>query len=103
MKHMPSSYALLFYLQPKALSEKLTSLRNAIGVAGNKDTVVDQIQSICAAARFDKGKIREVLFVGMPKAQSEQKLTRYSMALGTAGTFLYHADLLNPDATAGVN
>src|SRR5205085_10099274 len=82
MKHMPSSYALLFYLQPKALSEKLTSLRNAIGVAGDKNTVVDQIQSICAAARFDKGKIRDVLFVGMPKAQSEQKLTRSSLALG---------------------
>jgi len=103
MKHMPSSYALLFYLQPKALSEKLTSLRNAIGVAGDKNTVVDQIQSICAAARFDKGKIRDVLFVGMPKAQSEQKLTRSSLALGTADTFLYLATLLNPDRLAGIN
>src|SRR5437588_7947843 len=103
MKHMPSSYALLFYLQPKALSEKLTSLRNAIGVAGVKNTVVDQIQSICAAAQFDKGKIRDVLFVGMPKAQSEQKLTRSSLALGTADTFLSLATLLNPDRLAGIN
>src|SRR5438132_7197375 len=72
MKHMPASYALLFYLQPKALSEKLASLRNAMGVAGDKNTVVDQIHIICAATRFDKGKIRDVLFVGTPKTQSEQ-------------------------------
>jgi len=103
MKHMPASYALLFYLQPKTLSEKLTSLRNAIGVAGDKNTVVDQIQSICAAARFDKGKIRDVLFVGMPKAQSKQKLTRSTLTLGTADTFLYLATLLNPDRLAGIN
>ena len=103
MKHMPASYALLFYLQPKALSEKLTSLRNAIGVAGDKNTAVDQIHSICAATRFDKGKIRDVLFVGMPRTQSEQKLTRSSLALATADTFLYLATLLNPDRLAGIN
>src|SRR6266568_1792825 len=103
MKHMPASYALLFYLQPKALSEKLTSLRNAIGVAGDKNTAVDQIHSICAATRFDKGKIRDVLFVGMPKTQSEQKLTRSSLALGTSETFLYLATLLNPDRLAGID
>ena len=103
MKHMPPSYALLFYLQPKALSEKLTSLRNAIGVAGDKNTAVDQIHSICAATRFDRGKIRDVLFVGMPRTQSQQKLTRSSLALGTADTFLYLATLLNPDRLAGIN
>ena len=103
MKHMPASYALLFYLQPKALSEKLTSLRNAIGVAGDKNTAVDQIHNICAATRFDRGKIRDVLFVGMPRTQSQQKLTRSSLALGTADTFLYLATLLNPDRLAGIN
>src|SRR2546421_35506 len=103
MKHMPASYALLFYLQPKALSEKLASLRNAIGVAADQNAVVDQIQSVCAAARFDKGKIRDVLFVGMPKAQSAQKLTQSSLALGTSETFLYLATMLNPDRLAGIN
>src|ERR1700736_2275582 len=43
MKHMPASYALLFYLQPKALSEKLASLRDAIGVFTDQNAVVDQI------------------------------------------------------------
>lgn len=103
MKHMPSSYALLFYLQPKALSEKLISLRNAIGLAANQNAMVDQIQSICAAARFEKGKMRDVLFVGMPRAQSEQKLTRSSLTLGTTDTFFCLATLLNADKLAGIN
>src|SRR5438552_316232 len=103
MKHMPASYALCFYLQPKTLSEKLVSLRNAMGVAGDKNTVVDQIHISCAATRFDKGKIRDVLFVGMPKTQSEQKLTRSSLELGTSETFLYLATLLNPDRLAEIN
>ena len=103
MKHMPASYALLCYLQPKALSEKLASLRNAIGVSADQNAVVDQISGVCAAMRFDKGKIRDVLFVGMPKAQSDQKLTQSSLALGTSETFLYLATLLNPDRLAGIN
>jgi len=103
MKHMPASYALLFYLQPKALSENLVSLRNAMGVSADQNGVVDQIRSICAATRFDKGKIRDVLFVGMAKPQSTQKLTQSSLALGTSETFLYLATLLNPDRLAGIN
>src|SRR5260370_12606000 len=102
MKHMPASYALLFYLQAKKLSENLTVLRNAIGVSGDQSSVVEQIHSVFAAARFDKGKIRNVLFVGVPKAQSEQKLTRSSLSPGTSETFLYLAILLNPDRLAGI-
>jgi hypothetical protein len=103
MKHMPGSYALLFYFQPKALSEKLASLRNAMGVSADQNGVVDQIRSVCAATRFDKGRIRDALFIGMPKAQSAQKLTQSSLALGTSETFLYLATLLNPDRLAGIN
>src|SRR6266436_638094 len=103
MAHMPSSYALLFYLQPKALSGTLTSLSNAIGTSAEQSAMVEQIRSICAAPRFDKGKIRNVLFVGMPKAQSDQKLTRSSLALGSADTVLYLATLLNPGRLAGID
>ena len=103
MKHMPASYALLFYLQPKALSGKLASLSNAIGTSAEQSAMLEQIRSICAAPRFDKGKIRNVLFVGMPKAQSDQKLTRSSVALGSADTVLYLATLLNPGRLAGID
>ena len=66
-------------------------------------STVARDQSICAAARFEKGKMRDVLFVGMPKAQSEQKLTRSSLTLGTTDTFFYLATLLNADKLAGIN
>src|SRR5205807_7636680 len=36
MTHMPASYALLFYVQPKGLSQSLSGLRNAIGIAGDQ-------------------------------------------------------------------
>jgi hypothetical protein len=103
MKHMPSSYGLLFYLQPKKLSEKFAALRNAMGVTGDQTSVVEQVSSVCAAARFDRGKVRDILFIGMSKRQSQQELTRSSLSLGTQETFLYLATLLNPDRLAGIN
>ena len=103
MKHMPSNYGLLFYLQPKKLSEKFAALRNAIGVTGDQTSVVEQVSSVCAAAGFDRGKVRDLLFIGMPKRQSEQVLTRSSLSVATGDTFLYLATLLNPDRLAGIN
>lgn len=103
MKHMPASYALVLYLEPQRLSQSLAALRNAIGVTGDQTSMVEQVQSICTAPRFDKGKIRNVLFVGMPKPQSSEALSRSSLSLGTADTLVYVATLLNPDRLAGIN
>jgi len=103
LAHMPASYALLFYVQPKGISERLASLRKAIGPAGNQTTVVDQIRSVCGATRFDNGKMRDLLFVGMPQTQSDRQLTRASLDLGTAETFLYIATLINPDRFGEIN
>jgi hypothetical protein len=103
MAHMPTSYGLLFFLQAKKLSESFASWRNAIGISGDQTALVEQIRSVCGAARFDKGKIHDVLFVGMPQAHSDAKLNRSSVALGTKDTFLYLATLLNPDRLAGIN
>ena len=103
MTHMPRSYALLFYIQPKGVSEKLGKVRDAIGASGQSTNVVDQIHSVCGATRFDNAKMRDVLFVGMPERQPERKLTRSSLDLGTPETFLYLATLLNPDRLAEIN
>jgi len=103
MAHMPSNYAILVYAQPKAVSEKLASLRSAIGAPTDRNEVTQQIRSVCAATRFDKGKMRDVVFVGMPNAQSSQKLTRASLKLGTSETFFYLAILFNPDRFSGIN
>ncbi|HJT46465.1 MAG TPA: hypothetical protein VJ721_09370 [Chthoniobacterales bacterium] len=100
MAHMPSNYALLFYVQPQGISQKL---RAAIGASGNQNGVVEQIRSICGATRFDSGKMRDVLFVGVPQTEPDWKLTRSSLNLGTADTFLYLATLINPTRLAGLN
>jgi hypothetical protein len=103
MAHMPSSYALLVYVQPKGLSGKLASLGNAIGTSSDQTDIFQQIRSICAATRFDKGKMRDVWFVGMPTAESNEALTRESLGLGTPDTFLYIATLLNLARLAPIN
>lgn len=96
MAHMPSTYAASFYLQPKFFADKLASLRATDGrnVPPDQRSMVEQMRSICGATRFERGKIHEVTFVGMPKL-AEAKLTQSSLTLGTKDTFLYLAMLLN--------
>jgi len=96
MAHMPSAYAASFYLQPKFFADKLASLRTADGrnVPPDQRTMLEQMRSICVATRFERGKIHDVSFVGMPKL-ADAKLTRASLTLGTKDTFLYLAMLLN--------
>ena len=101
--HMPASYALFFYVQPKGVSQKFAALRNAIGAGGDQNDVIDQVRSVCGATRFDSGKMRDVLFVGMAQTQPDRMLSRSSLGLGTADTFLYIATLINPDRFARIN
>ncbi|HJX25880.1 MAG TPA: hypothetical protein VJ252_06965, partial [Chthoniobacterales bacterium] len=96
MAHMPLAYAASFYLQPKLFADKIASLRAEVGrnVPADQRTIVEQMRSICVATRFERGKIHDVSFVGMPKLE-DAKLTRSSLTLGTKDTFLYLAMLLN--------
>jgi hypothetical protein len=102
MAHMPSSYGLLFYFQPKKISAG--TLMDAAGpsLSGDARAALEQVQSVCGAAKFDKGKIHDVLFVGIPKLPLSPELTRSSLKLGTTDTFLYVVALLNPDRLAGI-
>jgi hypothetical protein len=107
--HMPASYALSFYAQPKTVAEQLSNVRQQtmpvdfqrkFGLAGN---AIEQIRSVCGAVKFDNGKIRDVLFVSMPKMKIDRELTRSSLNIGTADTFLYVATLLDPNKFAGIS
>jgi hypothetical protein len=102
--HMPSSYALLFYLQPKTIAEKLDLLEAKAGrqIPPEQRAGLWQMRSLCGAMRFDKGKIHDVWFLGMPKLQNE-KLTRSAVTLGTTDTFFYLATLLNPQSFEAIN
>src|ERR1039458_3326092 len=80
--HMPSDYAVSFYLQPKFFADKIASFRAGDGrnVPPDQRTIVEQMRSICVATRFERGKIHDVSFVGMPKLE-DAKLTRSSLQL----------------------
>jgi hypothetical protein len=105
MAHMPSSYALLFYLQPKTFTERLATLPGPIGqqVAATQQAGLNQLRSVCGTTRFERGKIHDVIFAGLPRASADAPLTRSSVQLGTADTFLFLANLLNFEKLATAN
>ena len=96
LAHMPRNYALLVYLQPRALAERFAALRTAFDqrFAPDKQEFLNQIGAVCATTRFDGGKIHDVVFAAVPR-HGAQKLTRSSQSLGSADTALYFASLLN--------
>ncbi len=104
-KHMPMGYALFVYGRVDKYIETLAA-RMPEATANPQFDVLRQIQSVAAATTFESGKMHDVLFVGMPKRADEGELTRSSLPLATANSFLYSAALLHlpkefpvPDAT----
>jgi hypothetical protein len=99
VSHRPSDYAAFFYLQPKALLERLAALRAAIQPSGtskpNTFSGLEQVQSISGATRFENGKIHDLICLGMPNLDRDATVTRSSLTLGTKETFFYLAMLLN--------
>ena len=95
--HRPSNYAAFFYLQPKAFSERLAALRAAVqsSPTPSETTMLEKMRCIAGSSRFENGKIRDVLFLGMPKLETDGSLNRSSLTLGTKETFFYLAMLLN--------
>jgi len=97
ISHRPSNYAVSFYLQPKAFSERLAALRAAVrsSPTPGETTMLEKMRCIAGSSRFENGKIRDVLFLGMPKLETDGTLNRASLTLGTKETFFYLAMLLN--------
>jgi hypothetical protein len=95
--HMPSSYALFFYLQPKVFGQKLATLRAAVAkpVTPGQRTMIEKMRAVCGATRFENGKIHDVLFIEMPRLEQDANLERSSLGLATKDTFFYLATLLN--------
>ena len=98
MAHMPSNYAALAYLQPKTIADNLAAIRAAVGmqIPTNEETPLRRINSICGSARFERGKIHDVLFTGIGQTKVDAPLTRSSAALGSADTFFFLATLVDP-------
>src|SRR5438105_1672075 len=96
MKQMPADYAWMFYLQPKQLAQKLTTLRAQSGrsLPPDQQTMLERIQSFSHAMVFDGGKIRDIGFAAMPRL-TETKLERTTLTLAPADTLLYCAFIVN--------
>lgn len=100
---MPGSYAFLIYLQPKFLAERLSNARQSLGqTTTNQDAILQQVRSICLTTRFDRGKLHDVLFVGMPKHEQGDELTRSSLGLATRTTIFYAASVVDFSRPAGL-
>lgn len=96
-KHMPMGYAAFVYARLDAYFEKLAA-RMPAAAQGSQGTALRQIRSFAAASTFDSGKIRDVLFVEMPKRDNPTELSRGSLRLATANSFLYATSLVHlPD------
>jgi hypothetical protein len=94
-KHMSSNYAALAYARVDQLVEKTMPAAEKSAAAPDQLAMIRQIRSFCGATSFDGGKMRDTLFVGMPKIADLGKLTRASLPIGTKDTFLYAASVLN--------
>ena len=94
-KHMPASFTALGYARIDHFVEKFMPIAKGSGAAGSSPTLLGQLHTFCCATAFDGGKIRDTIFVGMPKLIDAGNLTRGSLALGTRDTFLYAAGFLN--------
>ena len=107
-KHMPSSYAALVYGRVDQIVEKLApAAEKTNGSPADRLASLRQLRSFCGTTAFDGGKIRDKLFVGMPKIAETgshpagwrlvvlEALNRASLSLGTTDTFFYAAGILN--------
>ena len=93
-KRMPGNYAVLAHVRLDRYLEKMLAQRPAGDVAGEPLGALRQIRSITAASRIEDGKFRDVLFVAMPERGGAGALTRSSLSLTTADSFLYAAGFL---------
>lgn len=93
--HMPANYAGLIYARVDQFVEKVMPAAERSTASPDQLAMVRQIRSFCGTSTFDGGKMRDRLFVGMPKVADLGNLTRDSLPLGTKDTFLYVASLLN--------
>jgi hypothetical protein len=95
-KPMPSIYTALAFARIDRLVEKLMPLAEKdANESADQLAAIRQIRSLCGATSFDDGKIRDTIFVGMPKLLDAGNLTRASLPIATKDTFFYAAGFLN--------
>jgi hypothetical protein len=95
-KRMPSSYTALVFARIDQLVEKLMPPpEKAVNESADQLAAIRQIRSFCGATSFDGGKIRDTIFVGMPRLLDAGTLSRASLPIATKDAFLYATGFLN--------
>jgi hypothetical protein len=94
-KHMPASYSAIAYSRVDRVIEELMPPADKTEAAPDRLAALRQVRSFCAATAFDGGRIRDTLFVGMPKVPDLGNLTRASLPIANKDTFLYAASVLD--------
>ena len=93
-KHMPASYAALVFGRVAELVQKVAPAADESDTS-EKLSMVHQIRSFGAAMAFDGGRMRDTVFVGMPKVADLGNLTRASLPIASKDTFFYAASVLD--------
>jgi hypothetical protein len=93
-KHMPASYAALIFGRVSELVQKLAPPADEPETP-EKLSMVHQIRSFGAAMAFDGGRMRDTVFVSMPKVAELGNLTRASLPIANRDTFFYAASVLD--------
>ena len=93
-KHMPANYAALVFARIDQLLEKGSPPEES-QAATDKFAMVRQIRSFGAAMAFDGGRMRDTVFVGMPKSSDPANLNRASLSIASKDTFFYAASLVD--------
>lgn len=92
-KHLPTVYAARAYARVDKYFDSLTSELAKDDGSSDRFTLLRKIHTISAATTFENGKIRDLVFVEMPKAE-EGELTRASLSLATHDAIFYAAGFL---------
>ncbi|MEY2564826.1 MAG: hypothetical protein QOH88_3019 [Verrucomicrobiota bacterium] len=91
-KHMPSAYTGLAFVNIEQIIKKFLPAEFKLpDVSEEQLALIRKVRSFSGAVAFDGGKMRDVLFVGMPKASEMGKLARVSLPIATKETLFYTA------------
>ena len=106
-KHFNRADAATFFLDPKPFLEKLLPLVAMTGQTSATRQLqrLEQVRSIAGSFALEKGKMREMIFVAMPRQGPEKKLDRAALRIASPATFFYSAALVRwpaPDSPAAL-
>ncbi len=95
-KNLHGDFAGMFFFEPRPFLQKLMPLLAITGQSPLLSTQLQRLQrvsSVSGTLGFDQGKMREAVFVAIPREGPGQVLSRPSLATASSNTFFYSATL----------